>query len=53
MNTACQQDPAARIASVRAVLFDLDGTLIDTVELIRASMRHATETVLGVQMSDP
>lgn len=29
------------------VLFDLDGTLIDSGDLILASFRHATETVLG------
>jgi pyrophosphatase PpaX len=29
------------------VLFDLDGTLIDSGEAILASFRHATETVLG------
>lgn len=45
--------PAAeRLACVRAVLFDLDGTLIDTVELIRVSFRHATEVVLGTALPD-
>ena len=34
------------------VLFDLDGTVIDTVELIRESHRHATRTVLGRELSD-
>lgn len=29
-----------------AVLFDFDGTLVDTTELIHQSMRHATSTVL-------
>ena len=29
------------------VLFDLDGTLIDSGPIILASMRHATQTVLG------
>jgi hypothetical protein len=38
---------AERLACLRAVLFDLDGTLIDTVELIRVSFRYATERVLG------
>ncbi|MDP2183397.1 MAG: HAD-IA family hydrolase [Actinomycetota bacterium] len=37
---------------LRAVLFDLDGTLIDTVALILASMRHATEAVLGAALPD-
>jgi len=45
--------PAAeRLARVSAVLFDLDGTLIDTVELIRVSFRHATEVVLGAALPD-
>jgi pyrophosphatase PpaX len=39
----------ARIARVRypVVLFDLDGTLIDSGPIIMASMRHASVTVLG------
>jgi pyrophosphatase PpaX len=36
----------------RTWLFDFDGTLVDSVALIRASMRHATQTVLGVQPED-
>ena len=34
------------------VLFDLDGTVLDTVELIRASHEHALREVLGVTMTD-
>ena len=34
------------------VLFDLDGTVVDTVELIVASFRHATRTVLGEVLPD-
>ena len=34
------------------VLFDLDGTLIDSGPLILASFRHATQTVLGRQIPD-
>jgi pyrophosphatase PpaX len=34
------------------VLFDLDGTLIDSGSLILASFRHATETVLGRRIPD-
>ena len=34
-------------SSVKAVLFDLDGTLVDTEALILASFRYATKTVLG------
>jgi pyrophosphatase PpaX len=44
--------PAQRLACLRAVLFDLDGTLIDTIELIRVSFRYATETVLGQALPD-
>ena len=34
------------------VLFDLDGTLIDSGDLILASFRHATRTVLGRTIPD-
>jgi pyrophosphatase PpaX len=34
------------------VLFDLDGTLIDSVALIRESHRHAVRSVLGVDLPD-
>jgi pyrophosphatase PpaX len=34
------------------VLFDLDGTLIDSGAMILASMRHATRTVLGRDVPD-
>ncbi len=37
---------------MRAVLFDLDGTLIDTVRLIRESMGYATMHVLGEELPD-
>jgi pyrophosphatase PpaX len=40
------------MAEKRAVLFDLDGTLLDTKELILASFRYATREVLGEQLSD-
>jgi pyrophosphatase PpaX len=43
---------ADRLKDIRAVLFDLDGTLIDTVELIRVSFRYATRTVLGEELPD-
>ncbi len=34
------------------VLFDLDGTVVDTVALIRESHRHAVTTVLGRDLPD-
>ena len=34
------------------VLFDLDGTLIDSGEIILSSFRHATNAVLGRQIPD-
>ena len=37
---------------IHAVLFDLDGTLIDTYDMILASFRHATRTVLGKVVPD-
>ncbi|HEX2110483.1 MAG TPA: HAD-IA family hydrolase [Gaiellaceae bacterium] len=36
----------------RTVLFDLDGTLIDSGEMILASFRHATRTVLAREIPD-
>jgi pyrophosphatase PpaX len=36
---------------LRAALFDFDGTLVDTTELIYQSMRHATGEVLGKELS--
>jgi pyrophosphatase PpaX len=45
-------DPPEERFVIEAVLFDLDGTLIDTIALILASMRHATTTVLGREYSD-
>ena len=44
--------PAERLGELQAVIFDLDGTLIDTVELIRLSFRYATATVLGEAFPD-
>jgi pyrophosphatase PpaX len=34
------------------VLFDLDGTVVDTVALIRESHRHAVTSVLGLDLPD-
>lgn len=34
------------------VIFDLDGTVVDTVQLIRDSFRFATRTVLGAELPD-
>ncbi|HST16090.1 MAG TPA: HAD-IA family hydrolase [Gaiellaceae bacterium] len=34
------------------VLFDLDGTVVDSGPIILASMRHATQTVLGREYTD-
>jgi pyrophosphatase PpaX len=45
---------AASIALVRydPVLFDLDGTVVDSGAIILASLRHATQTVLGETIPD-
>ena len=37
---------------MKGILFDNDGTLVDTYDLILASMRHATCSVLGRELSD-
>ena len=34
------------------VLFDFDGTVLDSGEIILASMRHATQIVLGRDIED-
>lgn len=39
-------------AAIDAVLFDLDGTVVDTIPHILASFRHATADVLGESPSD-
>ncbi len=36
---------------LKAVLFDFDGTIVDTTELIHESMRRATGEVLGQELS--
>jgi pyrophosphatase PpaX len=36
----------------QVVLFDLDGTVVDSGGIILASMRHATRTVLGRDIAD-
>ncbi len=41
-----------RLKKVKGILFDLDGTLIDTVELIRQSFRYATQKILGQKIPD-
>ena len=38
--------------AVRAILFDNDGTLVDTHDLLLASFRHATHKVLGSALPD-
>lgn len=37
---------------IKGVLFDNDGTLVDTYDIILASMRHSTRTVLGRVIAD-
>lgn len=41
-----------RRAGFDPILLDLDGTVIDSVHLIRESHRHAVTTVLGLDLSD-
>ncbi len=42
---------AARPATYEAVVFDLDGTIVDSVELIIVSFQHAMREVLGKEVS--
>ena len=42
----------SRVGAVQAIIFDLDGTLIDTIGLILKSMRYAVQDVLGEDPSD-
>jgi pyrophosphatase PpaX len=42
---------AAPLPPYRAVVFDLDGTVVDSVELITLSFEHAAREVLGVEMT--
>lgn len=43
---------ATRLNGTRAVLFDLDGTVVDTIPHILASFRYATEAVFGAPLPD-
>ncbi len=49
--SAAQRDSSC-LSEIEAVLFDLDGTLIDTLDAILASMKHATASVLGFSPPD-
>ena len=40
------------MTQLRGILFDNDGTLVDTYELLLTSFRHATRVVLGEQLPD-
>jgi pyrophosphatase PpaX len=42
----------AFVARFLVVLFDLDGTVVDSGAIILASMRHATRQVLGIEAAD-
>jgi pyrophosphatase PpaX len=42
----------ASVARFPVVLFDLDGTVVDSGAIILASMRHATREVLGEEFGD-
>src|SRR5947199_10841978 len=42
----------APVARFPVVLFDLDGTVVDSGAIILASMRHATREVLGIEAED-
>ena len=42
----------AGMVGFKGILFDNDGTLVDTHDLILSSMRHCTRTVLGREIPD-
>lgn len=42
----------SRLGALEAVLFDLDGTVVDTIPHILASFQHATAEVLGQALPD-
>ena len=42
----------ASVVRYPVVLFDLDGTVVDSGAIILASMRHATRQVLGIEAED-
>src|SRR3954468_5398724 len=42
----------ASVVRFPVVLFDLDGTVVDSGAIILASMRHATREVLGIEAED-
>lgn len=44
-------DPRSNSHTYRAVIFDLDGTVVDSVELIIVSFQHAIRQVLGREVS--
>lgn len=44
-------DPRGEAPAYRAVVFDLDGTVVDSVELIIVSFQHAIREVLGREVS--
>ncbi|MHB8647533.1 MAG: HAD family hydrolase [Thermomicrobiales bacterium] len=43
--------PSSVLPTPRAILFDLDGTLIDSIELIVRSFQHATATHCGTPLA--
>lgn len=50
--TSTRNSADERLSCVQCILFDLDGTLVDTVELILSSARYATAQVLGEALPD-
>jgi pyrophosphatase PpaX len=50
--TSAAESLSDRVGALEVLLFDLDGTLIDTIEMIMASARYATATVLGQALPD-
>lgn len=51
-SASAREGSQGTVGGLRAVLFDFDGTVVDTRDLILASFHHAVQDVLGVDYAD-
>ncbi len=52
LTRTCQRLERAILSAIRTILFDLDGTLLDTYEMILVSMRYTINEVEGKNHTD-